>query len=205
MKVALIGGTGSMGSGLAKALRTSCEVMVGSRDLEKARGAAAAVPGAWWGTNAEAASWCEAAVVCLPFSAIDSLSQLADDLAGKLVMSIVNPLRFDGTEFHYAGQGRSAASRIAALLPKSRVATAFNNVPHAYFDRPDPPEADVLVAAASKAAFEETAALVSSVQRLRPVYVGSLDQAESVERVTALELNAARLGSRDRYAVRLIP
>ncbi len=204
MKVAIVGGTGAMGSGLGRLLALKNEVRIGSRDPERAKRAAARIPGASWGSYQGAAEWCEACVVAVPFGAVGDLAVLAGPLAGKLVLSVVNPLKVEEGVLQYALAKGSAAEAIAEALPESVVATAFNNVPQGMLGDPERPELDVLIAAADKEGFARAARLVSSVPRMRPVYVGPLSQAQSVERVTVLEINAARLSGSKPFAVRLV-
>jgi predicted dinucleotide-binding enzyme len=84
------------------------------------------------------------------------------------------------------------------------VATAFNSIPAAFFRRPSEQEVDVLVAADSKETYDKVALLVRSIPRLRPLYVGSLSQAESVERMTVMVLNAAILNGGKRFAIKFV-
>jgi NADPH-dependent F420 reductase len=203
MKVAILGGTGLMGSGLAVQLSKRNEVRIGSRSIEKARAVAAKIAGVEGESNESAARWCEAAVVAVPFDAIGSLRGLANALSGKLVISVINPIRREGGLLRYASEGPSAAELVAAALPRSSVATAFNNVPVAFFRKPYGQELDILVATDSKETYEKTATLVRSVPRLRPFYVGPLAQAGSVERLTVIILNAAILSGGSGFGVKL--
>lgn len=204
MKIAILGGTGAMGSGLATQLAKKNDVRIGSRNPEKARAAAAKIPGVEGESNEAAARWCEAAIISVPFDAIAFLEGFADALAGKLVVSMINPLRREGSILQYASGGRSAAELVAAALPRSLVATAFNNIPAGFFRRPSEQEADVLVAADTKETYNKAASLVRSIPRLRPLYVGPLSQAESVERMTVMVLNAAILNGGKRFAVKFV-
>ncbi len=95
MKIAIIGGTGSMGSGLGERLAKSHEVIIGSRDPAKAKAAAARIRGARGADYSTAARECDSAIVAIPFSAIDSMSSLVNELSGKLVISVINPMRFE--------------------------------------------------------------------------------------------------------------
>lgn len=193
MKVAIIGGTGKMGLALGKQLAKKNEVIIASRDPERARGAAKGIPGA---TGTDYHTACKEGGVILfsiPYSAISSAAELAEDAAGKLVISLVNPLVKEGGILRYPVQKGSAAEELAKLLPKSRVATAFNNVPRSFFEREVSSPFDILVAADAKETYEEAAALVRTIEGLRPLYAGPLDQARIIEETTALVLNLASL------------
>ena len=182
-----------MGSALARQLAKSHEVIIGSRDPAKAREAAKGIRGAR-GTDYQTASKeADSAVVSLPYSAIGALGGLSGALAGKLVVSVVNPLKFEDGLLHDSVEKGSAAQELARALPKSRVVTAFNNVPARFFTKDEVMPMDILVAAQSKEVFEEAAKLIRSIPNLRPLYAGPLSEAELVERVTALVLNLAKL------------
>jgi NADPH-dependent F420 reductase len=193
VKVAVLGGTGSMGGALAKQLSRNCTVIIGSRDPARADEAAKRIKGATGADYATAAKDADVAVFSIPYSAIGEAAGLAEELAGKLVISIINPLKVEGGLLHYPLEKGSAAEELASLLPRSRIATSFNNVPHRMFEKEEPVPMDILVAADSRETFGEAAALVRSIPNLRPLYVGPLTQAHMVERVTALVLNLAKL------------
>lgn len=204
MKIGIIGGTGAMGSGLAAHLSKENEVRIGSRDLAKARATAAKIPGVEGGKDTDVADWCEVAIVAVPFSAIGELGALAGPLSGKAVISMVNPLKREGGLLEYAEKQGSAAEAVAASLRGSRVATGFNNVPAAFFRKPFDDVVDILVATDSRSTFDEVAPLIRSVARMRPLYVGPLSQAISVERLTVMVLNAAKLNGGSRFSVKFV-
>jgi NADPH-dependent F420 reductase len=193
MKVAVVGGTGQMGRAISGHLSTSHEVIVGSRDPARAKLVAADIRGAT-GTDYEtAANECDMALVAIPYSGMGAVARLSEALAGKLVISVVNPMKVEGGILRYGLEKGSAAEELAAMLPKSLVATAFNNVPVSMLRRPEVVPIDILVAASSKDAYEEAAALVGSIKNLRPLYAGPLPEAQTVERITPLVLNLAKL------------
>jgi len=204
VKIAIIGGTGSMGRGLSEQLVKTHEVIIGSRDLGKARAAAAAIDGVRGSDYSTAARECDSAIVAIPFAAIQSMAPLSNELSGKLVMSIINPMKFRNGMFQYGLEKGSAAETLAASLPKSRVATAFNNITSGFFGKKDTPRLDVIVAADSKATFDEVASIVKSIPNLRPLYAGALSEAQAVERITPLMLNLARLNNTGSLATNFV-
>ncbi len=204
MKVAVLGGTGAMGVAVAKQLSKNNVVVIGSRDPARAEEAAKSIKGATGADYATATRDAEAAVFAIPYSAIGEASVLADELKGKLVISMFNPLKLEGGLLHYPLEKGSAAEELAALLPDSRVATAFNNVPARIFEEEEPVPMDILVAAETRETFDEAASLVRSVPNLRPLYVGPLSQAQMVERMTALVLNLAKLNKTGALAPRFV-
>ena len=202
MKVAVLGGTGKMAGAVALHLSRTQEVIVGSRDVEKARAAAARIHGASGATSLDACRAGDAAIFGLPYEAMASAAELKEALAGKLVVSMVNPLKLEGEMIVYALDEGSAAEELQAILPKSRVATAFNNVPVSMMKKSEVPPMDILVAARDMETFEETAALVRCIPNLRPLHAGPLSEAQVVERITALVFNLARLNGTGSLATR---
>jgi len=199
-RVAVIGGTGDLGFGLAMRLAGAYEVTIGSRDPERAAAAAAkasALSGAHVGakTNVEAAQGCEIAVLAVPeLPSADLLASLAPGLAEKLVITPIVPMVLKGGVFSLSSPGESAAERVARALPASRVAGAFHTVPAVRLARPEEELAyDVLVTADSRAVFDEAAKVVSSVGKLRPLYAGPLAVSRLVEGITPALINAERL------------
>jgi 8-hydroxy-5-deazaflavin:NADPH oxidoreductase len=203
MKVAVIGGTGKMGAGIARQLANGYDVIIGSRDPARAAQVARGM-GARGAGYEDAARESDLAVLAIPYSSMGTAASLAKELAGKLVISVVNPLTLRGGLLHFALEGGSAAQQLAAMLPGSRVATAFNNVPARLLAGKVVPPMDILVAADTRETFEEAAKVVSSIPNLRPLHVGPLSEAEAVERITAVLANLAKLNGTKSLAARFV-
>ncbi len=135
--IAVIGGTGPQGRGLAyRWARHGHRVVLGSRSADRAGETAAqilervpdaSVSGA---ANAAAADRADVVVLAVPYDGHDELvASLADSLAGKVVVSCVNPLGFDKQgPFGLEVPGGSAAETAAALVPSARLVGAFHHV-----------------------------------------------------------------------------
>ena len=66
-------------------------------------------------------------VLAVPYPALQTLlAQRGDQLAGKIVVDITNPLNFETFDSLVVPADSSAAAEIAAALPQSRVLKAFN-------------------------------------------------------------------------------
>ena len=192
MKVAIIGGTGKLGMGLAAQLSKRLEIQIGSRDRSRAQRAAAQIPGATGGEEIEVASSCDSAVLAIPYEAVTRLGALEAALADKLVVSPVVPIRELGGIFYYGLETGSAAEEVARKLGRSRVAAALHTVPSRYF-RGAKGAIDVPVASNDKRTYEEAARIVSSIDGIRPLYAGPLSVSSTIERLTPLLLNLAKL------------
>ena len=193
MRVAIIGGTGAMGRGLAKRLSGENTILIGSRDERRAREAARGVEGATGLGYEEASRSAEIVIFSIPYSAIGEAAPLADALRGKVAVSTINPLRKEGGLMRFALDEGSAAEELAGLLPRSHVAAAFNNVSPLFFAGQEVVPMDILVAADTRDTFEAVARLVTSIPNLRPLYAGPLTEARTIERMTPLILNLAKL------------
>ena len=193
MKIAVLGGTGRIGRAIARQLAKKNSVIIGSRDPARAREAAKGVKGATGSDYETAARAADVVIVSVPYEAMAPLGALAAAVRGKLVISVVNPLKMEGGILVFGLERGSAAEELARMLPGSRVATAFNNVPRAFFEKEISAPFDILVAADSKQTYEEVANIVRGIKNLRPLYAGPLSQAGVIERITPLVLNLASL------------
>lgn len=139
--IAVIGGTGPQGKGLGyRFARGGHDVILGSRVADRARVVADEVTARLEGTagagtvagatNADAVAQCDVVLLAVPFDGHDELVASLD-LAGKTVISCVNPLAFDKRGAHgrvvNGGEG-SAAESAQDLAPEATVVGAFHNV-----------------------------------------------------------------------------
>jgi len=198
-KIAIIGGTGDLGLGLAARLAKAYEVTIGSRDETRALGAASkasALAGfAILGReNSAAARSSDIAILAIPdLPSDDLLGSLKPDLAGKLVISPIVPMAFRDGLFTPSLESGSAAEKVASVLG-TRVAGAFHTVPAARLLEVDRElDYDVLVTAETKEVYAEAAEVVASVVKLRPLYAGPLRNSRMVEGITPSLLNVGKL------------
>lgn len=202
--VALLGGTGKLGPGLAmRFARAGVPVLIGSRDAEKGVAAAAEATEKLAATgfdfapiegcdNAWAATRGRVALITVPYEGqATMLPSLAESLSGKVVVSTAVPMRFEeGTgPVHVDVPEGSAAEQVAALLPRSHVAAAFHSVSSAELKRlARPVEGHVLVSGDDLEAKQTAMSLVRLVQGARPVDAGPLHCARYSEQLTVLLL-----------------
>lgn len=197
LTVGILGGTGDQGRGLAYRLaRAGTSVVLGSRSADRAAAAAAeltsgeaAASGITGAGNRDCAGQSDVVIVAVPWEGHgDLLRELADALAGKLVVDCVNPLGFDkqGAYALDVPEG-SAAQQAASLLPESRVTAAFHHVSAVLLlDRSlDTIDTDVMVLGDDREATDLVQALASSIAGVRGCYAGRLRNAHQVESLTA--------------------
>lgn len=195
MVVAILGGTGKEGSGLAlRWARAGHRVLIGSRDRERARArarelAAAADGGAVEGLpNEEAARAGEVVVVAVPHAGHRALLEtLRDPLQGKVVLDTVVPLDF-GSPRLYAPppEGSAAEEAQAALGPGARVVAALHHIAAHELQALDHPlEADVPLCGDDAEAKRIAAGLIETLG-IRVLDAGPLAMASILEGLTAL-------------------
>ena len=193
--VAVLGGTGPQGRGLARRWATAgLPVVIGSRSAERARETAATLAEATGGVvsgadNESAAAAGDVVVVAVPWDGhADLLRALAPGLTGKVVVDCVNPLGFDKQgAYALAVEEGSATQQAAALLPDSSVVGAFHHVSAVLLEDPavTSVETDVLVVGDDREATDLVRALADAVPGMRGVYAGRLRNAHQVEALTA--------------------
>lgn len=189
--IAVLGGTGEQGRGLARRLAmTGSRVVLGSRDASRAAAAAAGLPGKVSGTdNAGAARTGDVVVVAVPWEGHrELLLSLTDALTGKIVVDCVNPLGFDKQgAFALPVEEGSAAQQAQTVLPASRVVAAFHHLSAVLLldEAVDQIDADVLVLGDDREATDLVQALADRIPGMRGVYGGRLRNAHQVEAFTA--------------------
>jgi NADPH-dependent F420 reductase len=172
------------------------KVVIGSRDAERAQAVVAEAIAPWSGRNLEVtgagnaeAAAAETVVVATPWdSAVVTVRSLADELAGKVVISMANALVKEGREMLPLIPPRgSMAAAVQAALPRSLVAASFHHLPASEMENLDSGlVADVLVCSDHPEATERTMSLIGDIDGLRPLDAGSLSQASAIEAFTAV-------------------
>lgn len=193
--IAVLGGTGPQGRGLARRFaQAGLRVVLGSRTSDKAEAIAAELAEATGGNvtgaaNADAAAAGDIVLVVVPWDGHkELLESLRDVLIGKVVVDCVNPLGFDKQgAYALAVEEGSATEQAQSLLPESTVVGAFHNVSAALLEDPvvERIETDVLVLGDEREATELVQALADSIPGMRGVYGGRRRNAHQVEALTA--------------------
>jgi len=191
--VAVLGGTGPQGRGLARRFAAAgIRVVIGSRSAERAEATAQELGNATNVTgkdNRAAAVEGDVVVVAVPWDGHrELLESLAEPLAGKVVVDCVNPLGFDkqGAYALDVDEG-SAAQQAAEILKDSRVSAAFHHVSAVLLEDPavGQVDTDVLVLGDDREATDLVRALADAVPGMRGIYAGRLRNAHQVEALTA--------------------
>jgi len=199
-KIAILGGTGPEGSGLANRLARAGEhIVIGSREAPRAQeaarrlcahiGGAAKIEGA---DNATAAAQCDIAVLTLPFSGQAALLKQLKGVwkPGTIVIDTTVPLAatVGGSPTRMIGvwQG-SAAEAAAELLPAGvSIAAAFHNLSAELLTGDAPIDCDVLVCSDDEKAKQLATDLSAKIPGVRALNGGKLENARIVESITPL-------------------
>lgn len=209
MRVAIVGGTGKLGSALAVALSRNNDVTIGSRNREKAEltaGRLSASSGRriLGTTNRDACSTSEIVIISIPYTGMESvISDLADVLRGKTVISSVVPVEKRDGYFIYIS-GTSAAEEIASRLRGASVCSAFHTVPYTLIKRTKNISIDVPVASDSPDSYKTASMLICSLDGMRPIYSGPLFTSRYIESITVLLLNISKLNSLKNPFIRIV-
>ncbi len=198
--IAIVGGTGPEGSGLAlRWARAGETVIIGSRDLSRAQDAAARIAaklgrqGQVQGLeNPAAVAAAEVVVLTVPFTGQATLlKQLKPAFRpGAMLIDTTVPLAasIGGRATRSLGvwQG-SAAQQAAELVPKGvGVAAAFQNLSAELLHAEEPVDCDVIVCSDDDRARQVASELAEKIPGVRALNGGSLENARIVEQLTAL-------------------
>jgi 8-hydroxy-5-deazaflavin:NADPH oxidoreductase len=194
MTVAVLGGTGPQGRGLARRFAaTGLPVVIGSRSTERAEKTAArlaeasggAVSG---GANSDAARQGDVVIVAVPWDGHrELLEEVAPALEGKIVVDCVNPMGFDKHgAYPLPVEEGSAAQQAQVALPNSRVVAAFHHVSAVLLENPavTSMDTDVMVLGDDRDATDLVQQLAGKVPGMRGIYAGRLRNAQQVEAMT---------------------
>ena len=198
--IAIIGGTGPQGTGLAlRWARAGETVIIGSRDAARAEKAADAIrqrvgPQAEVSglENTAACAAADLLVLTVPFEGQALLlKQLKPAIrAGTMLIDATVPLAasIGGRASRTLGvwQG-SAAQQTAELVPKGiSVVAAFQNVSAEVLNSDNDVDCDVLVCSDDPSATQVAIGLAVKIPRVRAIDAGKLENARIVEQITAL-------------------
>lgn len=182
--IGIVGGTGDFGQGLAGRLRAlGEEVILGSR-----------TPHDEFVSNAEATEQSDIVFLSVPPEGVEFMCRnLADELAGRIVVSVASPVVFVGGRPAAEPDELSLAEKAQRAAPRCRVVAGFHTVSAKALARAeDPLDEDVLLCADDAEAKEEVAALAERLVNGRAVDAGPLMVARWLEPVTAVLLNVNR-------------
>ena len=223
MRIGIVGGTGGMGEGFALRWCKQHDVIVGSRDAQKAKEAAenysraareafGSIAGSIAGDdNIALGKDVDVLILSIPYEFIDDT---CGKLAGKIrddciVVSPIVPMTRTDAGFVYIPieQGKRQAAEMVAdrLPPRSRVVSAFHTISEVKLKNVGQGlDADTFICGDDQAVVAKLTELVSEISGLRPVYLGPLSLTYQAEVLTPMLLNAAKRNKMKNPGVKLI-
>ncbi|HET8679134.1 MAG TPA: NADPH-dependent F420 reductase [bacterium] len=200
MRIAILGGTGDLGRGLAARFsEAGHDVVLGSRDAGRAGAIAAGLqrPNVSGAENSEAARAADVVILTVPFNGhAEFVAAVSGSLEGKIVVDTtvsMGPKR----AFMPPAAG-SAAAEAQALLSGARVVAAFHTLSASLLaDTARPLDQDALICGQDPAAKAMVIDLSATIGA-RGVDAGGLDAAATLEALAVLLINLdARYRRRD--------
>jgi coenzyme F420-0:L-glutamate ligase / coenzyme F420-1:gamma-L-glutamate ligase len=209
--IGILGGAGALGSALAARLASAGhQVWIGSRDAEKGRafardvassGAGRQVSG---GDNRTCAAQAELCFLTVPYAAhADTLAQVKEQLAGKILVDATAPLRPPKVGTVQLPAAGSAAVEAQILLgPEVRVVSALQNIGAEKLAAGEAVDGDVLVAADDAEAANVVLGLLGEIG-LRSWHVGPLANSAAAEAMTSVLIQINRRYKRVQSGLRI--
>jgi len=204
VKIGIVGGTGDIGEGMALRLSPIFDVVVGSREKDKAeatcrlgketlksQGKTCSLTGV---SNQDAVDSADIVILAIPFKHLAMTLEGLHGFEDKIVISPVNPMeKRDHFMFVPPPEG-SAALMIKRLLPPTaRICSGFNTIAANKWKALDEEIAfAVPVCSDDDEAKQEVMTIVNRIPRLKAYNAGPLHVSCMVESLTPLLLNIAR-------------
>jgi NADPH-dependent F420 reductase len=204
VKIGIVGGTGDIGEGMAMRLSPVFDVIVGSRESDKAeatcttnietlrkRGQKCSLKGV---SNQTAVDESDIVILAIPYKHLLGTLETLGGFEGKIVISPVNPMEKHDFFTSIPPAEGSAALLIKRLLPPtSRICTAFNTVAANRWKLLDEELSySVPVCGDDREAKQQVMEIVNHVSNLQAFDAGPLAASNLVESLTPLLLNIAR-------------
>ena len=199
LQIGLIGGTGPEGRGLGLRLaRAGAQVTIGSRSIERAREAVdrirlrAGELGVKAADNASIVDGCDVIVLAVPFAhASVIVEKYAERFQpGSLLIDVTVPVMFvDRTPRLTDVPEGSATEQIRRRLPSQiQLAAALKTVPASLLEGDQSLDCDEFVYGDSPEARSRAREILLLIPGLRPIDVGSLEAARTIERMAVLAI-----------------
>ena len=223
MRIGIAGGTGGMGEGFALRWCQKHEVVIGSRDSQKAREAAenymrtakqtyGNISGTISGIdNTAFTNDIDVLILSIPY---ESIEDTCGKLAGKvrddcIIVSPIVPMTRTESGFVYIPleQGKEQAAEMVAnkLQPRSRVVSAFHTISEIKLrNLSQTLDSDTFICGDDKNAIAKLTSLIDEISGLRPIYLGPLALAYQAEILTPMCLNAAKRNKMKNPGIKLV-
>ena len=225
MKIGIIGGTGGMGEGFALRWCANHEIILGSRDKQKAQSVsenhikniknsthAEKVKGTIRGDdNLSVAKESDVLILSIPYENIQSTCMdIANTIDDKcIVVSPIVPMSRNQDGFYYIPfqEGKkSAGTLVAEHLPNcNKIVSAFHTISEIKLkDIGSELNADTFICTDNKESLGIISNLVSEIDGLRSIYLGPLSLSYQAEVMTPMILNASKQNKIKHPGIKLV-
>lgn len=215
MKIGIVGGTGGMGEGFALRWCANHQIVIGSRDKNKASEVAnnymkiaqefykekMTERGGISGDNNFdlAKKDLDILILSIPYESInDTCSKLSQDISDScIIISPIVPMKWTEKGFRYIPfeEGKKTAAELVAdnFKSRSRIVSAFHTISEVKLKKLELTlDADTYICGDDTSIVEKIKELVSEIQGLRPIYLGELSMTYQAEVLTPMLLNGAK-------------
>jgi NADPH-dependent F420 reductase len=192
VKVAIVGGTGPFGRGLAARLAAAGdEVVIGSRDAERARSVASEL-GVEGATNTDSVRGADLVVLAVKAdAAVDTARELGGALGRTPLLCVASELVFGKDGVRPEPGALSVAAKVAAAV-EAPIASGLHSLAASTLAGGEPPDEDALVCGDDADAKALALELAGKVVAGRALDAGPLDSARALEGMTAVIVNLNR-------------
>lgn len=224
MRIGIIGGTGGMGEGFALRWCFNHDIIIGSRNADKAKDVAKSYMAAAkqvynermrgsidGDDNFKLAEYCDIIILSIPYESItETCKNIASRVQnGTVIVSPIVPMSKDINGFTYLphlNNSKPAAELVAENVPdRSKVVSAFHtisevklkNIKHSL-------DADTFICGDDLNNVAKITNLINEINGLRHIYVGPLLLTYQIEVLTPMLLNAARKNKLKNPGIKLI-
>ena len=218
MKIGIVGGTGGMGEGFALRWCVNHEIVIGSRDKNKASevannytkiaqefykdkkiGSGGETGNISGDNNFDLVKDLDILILSIPYETInDTCSKLSQDISDScIVVSPIVPMKWTEKGFRYIPfeEGKKTAAELVAdnFKSRSRVVSAFHTISEVKLKKLELTlDADTYICGDDTSVVEKIKGLVSEIPGLRPIYLGELSMTYQAEVLTPMLLNGAK-------------
>ncbi len=210
--IAILGGTGDLGTGLAiRWSKAGHRIVIGSRTLEKAKAAVAALHEISPATpadameNKDAAAAGEVVVLTVPAEhQLSTLEHVRDELQGKILIDVTVPLVPPKVGTVQLPEEGSAGKRAQEFLGEDvRVVSAFQNIAAHLLQQDVHIECDVLVAGNKKDARQQVIDLIEQAG-MTGWHAGPIANAAAAEALTSILIQINRQGQISHAGIKIV-
>ena len=224
MRIGIIGGTGGMGEGFALRWCFMHDILIGSRDVQRAREAADkyktiaheaygnGMTGSIMGQdNTSLVKSSDVLILSIPYeNTVDTCNRVVKEVSSNcIIVSPIVPMAKTDSGFIYVPleQKQKPAAEIVGeiLAPKSRVVSAFHSISEVKLKNiRQSLDADTFVCGDDPNNVAIIENLVSEINGLRAVYLGPLSLSYQAEILTPMILNAAKRNKMKNPGIKLV-